>query len=221
MRGCGTRWCLAHGGKLDRVTPQCDTGPVIRPGQLLVSTPALVDPNFVHSVVLLIEHDDDAGSLGVVLNRPTGVGLGEAVPEWADVGDAGSEIFGGGPVEPQVALALGQVRPGAPVDEPTLADPADHDHPVLVDVGVEVVDLDGDPVLAAARYGVIRVYSGYSGWGPGQLTAELDEGAWFVVDGTADDIFTSEPSELWRHVLGRQPGDLARLRHFPDDVDLN
>ena len=49
-------------------------------GQLLVAGPALLDPNFWRTVVLVVEHNED-GALGLVLNRPSETNVGEAVPQ--------------------------------------------------------------------------------------------------------------------------------------------
>ena len=66
-------------------------------GQLLVATPALVDPNFERSVVLLLDHDED-GSLGVLLNRPSPVPVRDILPDWHELADEPSVLFLGGPV---------------------------------------------------------------------------------------------------------------------------
>ena len=50
-------------------------------GRLLVATPILVDPNFDHTVVLLLDLDEN-GALGVVLNRPSEVPVRSVLPDW-------------------------------------------------------------------------------------------------------------------------------------------
>ena len=67
----------------------------------------------------------------------------------------------------------------------------------------------------------LRVFRGYSGWGPGQLEGEIEAGAWLVLDPDPDDVFTADPDELWRSVLRRQPGRLAWLAGAPDDLAAN
>jgi len=68
-------------------------------GQLLIASPALLDPNFARTVVLVVEHNDE-GAMGVVLNRPTTASVAEAVPALEDLVDDDEPIFAGGPVEP-------------------------------------------------------------------------------------------------------------------------
>ncbi len=67
----------------------------------------------------------------------------------------------------------------------------------------------------------VRLYAGYSGWGPGQLEHELAQDAWFVVDAEPDDPFLPDGAALWQRILARQGGPLARLALFPVDPSLN
>ena len=67
----------------------------------------------------------------------------------------------------------------------------------------------------------MRVYAGYTGWGAGQLDAEIAEGSWHVVGATEADLFTSSPDLLWRDVLRRQPTPLSLLTTMPGDANLN
>ena len=71
------------------------------------------------------------------------------------------------------------------------------------------------------RSASLRVFAGYAGWGPGQLTAEIDEGAWYVLPGEPADAFYAEPDRLWPAVLRRQGGGLAMVATYPDDPALN
>jgi putative transcriptional regulator len=65
------------------------------------------------------------------------------------------------------------------------------------------------------------VFAGHAGWSPGQLDDEIAEGAWWAVDGTADDLFTLEPHRMWREVLRRQPAPLNVVSTYPPDVLMN
>ncbi|MGH3280944.1 MAG: YqgE/AlgH family protein, partial [Trebonia sp.] len=66
----------------------------------------LGDPNFKRAVVLIVEHEEVQGTLGVVLNQPTEIGVGEVLEQWTDLVTAPSVVFSGGPVAPSSALAL-------------------------------------------------------------------------------------------------------------------
>jgi putative transcriptional regulator len=184
-------------------------------GRLLVATPLLGDPNFRRTVVLIVEHEVEEGTLGIVLNRPTTVGVDQVLEQWTELVTDPSVVFKGGPVSPNSALALALV-PGR--DEPVGWRALDG-APSLARLGL--LDLDAPPRLLAPAISSLRVYAGYAGWSPGQLDAEIDEGAWYVVPAEPGDVFAAEPDQLWRQVLRRQDGDLAFLATYPDDPGLN
>ena len=179
-------------------------------GRLLVATPSLVDPNFAGSVILLLDHDDD-GSLGVVLNRPSAITVASVLPDWAASVDPPEVLFEGGPVSPDAALAVALV-PDAGTDPIGFRRLFDRSG---------IIDLDTPPEVLAPAITRMRVFAGYSGWGSGQLQAEIDEGSWYVVDSTVHDIFDGEPGVLWSAVLRRQPGSLAWVSTRPADPTLN
>ena len=75
-------------------------------GRLLVATPLLGDPNFRRAVVLIVEHEEVEGTLGVVLNRPTAVGVGQVLEEWTELTTEPSVVFRGGPVAPNSSRGI-------------------------------------------------------------------------------------------------------------------
>jgi putative transcriptional regulator len=109
-------------------------------------------------------------------------------------------VFVGGPVAPGTAIALGH---------------RDDVEPVVGAFGM--VDLDEDP----SAWRDVRLFSGYSGWGPGQLEAELDEDAWLVLDPRPEDLVIEDADDLWSRVLARQPGRLSLLARYPDEPGFN
>ena len=185
-------------------------------GQLLVATPLLGDPNFRRTVILIVEDEPEEGTLGVVLNRPTEVQVEQVLESWTDLVTGPSVVFRGGPVSPNSALALALV-PGT--DEPVGWHPLDGGAPAMTRLGL--VDLDVPPGQLAAAIVSLRVYAGYAGWSAGQLQAEIDEGAWYVVPAQPSDAFCAEPGRLWPAVLRRQGGELAYVATYPDDPGLN
>jgi putative transcriptional regulator len=184
-------------------------------GRLLVATPLLGDPNFRRTVVLIVEHEEIQGTLGVVLNRPTAVEVSQVLDQWTDLTSEPSVVFRGGPVAPSSALALALIPGG---DEP-IGWRALDGAPALARLGL--LDLDTPPKLLGPAITSMRVYAGYAGWSPGQLEAEIDEGAWYVLSAEPGDVFVPEPELLWRQVLRRQEGDLAFLATYPDDPAMN
>lgn len=188
---------------------------VARAGELLVATPLLGDLNFKRTVVLVVEHEPGEGTLGVVLNRPTEVSVGQVLEPWTDLTTGPQVVFTGGPVAPTSALALAHARGrGEPLGWRGL-DSA----PRMSRIGL--VDLEAPPQVLAAEITSLRVFAGYAGWGSGQLEAEIAEGAWYVLPGEPADPFMADPARLWQDVLRRQGGDLAMVATYPDDPRLN
>lgn len=179
-------------------------------GRLLVATPPLEDPNFDRTVVYVVEHHDE-GALGLVLNRPMDEELGEPLERWLDVQSSPSVVFNGGPVETNALIALAQTR----------GDVESEEHLAPVSGDIASADLAVDPAIVRGAIRELRVFRGYSGWGPGQLEGEIESGAWLVLDTEPGDLFTDEPTGLWRAVLRRQPGRLAWLADAPDDLAAN
>lgn len=182
----------------------------VRAGMLLVATPVLLDPNFAETVVLMLDVDE-GGALGVVLNRPTGVPVSEVLDPWAEIVAEPEVLFQGGPVSTEGALGVALLR-----DE--------NDSPVgfrEIDGRLGVVDLDTPVELVDGSLAGMRIFAGYAGWGADQLAAEIEEGSWYVVPAEARDAFRLDPSDLWREVLRRQPGELAWHSTRPLDPELN
>ena len=179
-------------------------------GDLLVATPILLDPNFDHAVVLLLDSDDN-GALGVVLNRPSVVPVGEVLPGWHDLASAPDVLFQGGPVSTDSALAV--AASGMPATEPVGF------RRLYDDVGI--LDLDTPTEVAAPALSQLRVFAGYAGWGAEQLVDEISTGAWYVVPSMPGDLFGADAAGLWRRVLRRQPGELAWASTRPVDPSLN
>jgi putative transcriptional regulator len=176
-------------------------------GQLLVAAPALEDPNFARTVVVVGEHNED-GALGVVLNRPSETEVSEAVPDLADLVHAGEIVHVGGPVQSSAVLVLAQFA------QPELAQQL-----VVGDVGFLAVDDDEERVATALSRA--RVFAGYAGWGPGQLEAELEREDWIVEPALSDDIFTDDPASLWSAVLDRKGGQYRLIARMPVDPSVN
>jgi putative transcriptional regulator len=175
-------------------------------GQLLISGGRLYDPNFRHTVVLIGDHGS-WGAVGVILNRPLDVKVEDTVPALAELVDPGSPLFQGGPVEPHQAVVLADVTAPGLVDVP-----------VFGSVGFVTGEIPSGIRSSVQR---ARVYVGHSGWGPGQLEAELESDSWIVEAATAEDVFTLSPDAMWRRVLERKGPEYAALARVPFDPSMN
>ena len=176
-------------------------------GQLLLAAPSLLDPNFRRTVVLVGAHNEE-GAMGVVLNRPSAVTVGEAVPQLEQTVGELETVYVGGPVQPNSIVFLAE-----------FLDPSPAGLLVLGRIGFPAPEVDIEELSdAIARR---RVFAGYAGWGEGQLDEELDNGDWIAHPAQPDDVFTEDPEELWGRVLARKGGAYALLARMPLDPSVN
>lgn len=179
-------------------------------GSLLVATPALRDPSFERSVVLLVAHEP-GGAMGVVLNRATEVAVSEVLGDWGGVAREPAVLFEGGPVQPDSAICVARLRAGA--------EPLDGFQTFFGPLGT--VDLEQEPAVVGDRFDGVRVFAGYAGWSPGQLEEEIAAGSWFTFEALPGDPFMARPDDLWSLVLRRQGGMLSAVANYPSDPTLN
>ena len=177
-------------------------------GQLLIAGPTLIDPNFWRTVVLVVDHSDE-GAFGMVLNRASETSVGEAVPELETLVDPDEPLFIGGPVQPSSVITLAR-----------FSDISDAALPAFGDIGV--LGTSGAPLQELAERVIeARAYVGHSGWGPGQLDAELARGDWILEPAREGDVFSPSARELWSVVLTRKGGSYALVARMPLDPSLN
>lgn len=175
---------------------------------LLVAHPFLQDPNFRRSVVLIVAHDS-SGSLGFVLNRPTPVRVKEVTDF---LGEVDYPLYMGGPVQQNTLHIVHTLGP-------------------ILEDSQEVgggLYWSGNwkklRALLAVRdipQEMIRFFAGYAGWGPGQLEAEIAQGAWLVFPAQKAYVFSADPKTLWTRVLVDQGPQYAMLTRCPLDPRLN
>jgi putative transcriptional regulator len=176
-------------------------------GQLLLAAPSLQDPNFQRAVVLIGAHSEE-GAMGVVLNRPSAVTVGEAVPQLEQAVGELETVYVGGPVQPSSIVFLAE-----------FLDPAPAGLLVLGRIGFPAPEADIDELSESiARR---RVFAGYAGWGEGQLDEELDQGDWIALPAQPEDVFTEDPDELWSRVLARKGGAYVLMARMPLDPSVN
>ena len=169
-------------------------------GQLLVATPAMGDPRFAQTVILMARHDKN-GAFGIVINKPLGerplasllAALGEK-----DDGVAGSvRVFAGGPVQPEIGFVVHSAdyrRAGT----------------IVVDSRVAVTSTREILRDIAKKQGPQKslLAFGYAGWGPGQLDGEMALRAWFTAQEDVDLIFDLDRAKVWDEAMKRRTQDL-------------
>ena len=181
----------------------------LRPGLFLVAEPAMPDPNFKRSVILICDHSDE-GTVGLVVNKPTGLQLASVMDEPVSLDN---QLFIGGPVQPDT---LGFI----------------HTYPNEVEMCLPLTDemaFGGKFYEIAARIeegsldsGRFRFFSGYAGWSSGQLADEIAAGSWLMTRARRSDVFHYPSDRLWRDLLlmhGTQ--EMSLWANFPDDPQMN
>ncbi len=195
--------CAVFSGQATSPSPDADEAR-LQAGIFLYAAPGVPDPRFAESVVLLIRHGPE-GSMGLVVNRPTDMPLHDALVEVDEARGSTLPVYWGGPVQPEAILALVRAASASAGAQTVLPD----------------VHLTGD--LADVRAALkgqdtanqLRVYTGYTGWGAGQLALEVRAGAWVLDKADAASVFAPDPSKLWlrvRDILKRLEVRRERVR---------
>jgi putative transcriptional regulator len=177
-------------------------------GRLLISEPFLPDPNFERTVVLLCEHNEE-GSFGFVLNKPSILKVNEIME---DINVFDNIVYVGGPVQQDTLHFIH--RNG------TLANAIEIvDHVYWGGDFESLLTLFDTKQIASAD---VRFFLGYSGWGPGQLDAELEQDSWIVCDYVTDQLlFETDPQVMWRKALENMGGRFSVYSNYPTDPRLN
>lgn len=164
----------------------------VEKGVLLVASPSLVDPNFHHTVLLILQHGP-GGTAGLVLNRSTDVMLSEAVPDVIALKGSRHRVFVGGPVAPTQLLMLFRLT-HPPADAQRVFDGVyvGGTHALLERIVTQPKPTE-----------TFRAFAGFAGWAPGQLEFEMQQGSWGVLPSDSFDLFDKDPATLWPDCLTR------------------
>ncbi|MEO6253217.1 MAG: YqgE/AlgH family protein [Ferruginibacter sp.] len=183
---------------------------MIEPGAgiLLIADPFLKDPNFLRTVVLLCEHEEQ-GSFGFVLNKQIEQTLDELI---TDMEGHRLPVYYGGPVQMNSIHFL-------------------HQYPDLIPESVKVSkdiywggNFETVTALIKSRsidLNKIKFFIGYSGWGYDQLTGELKEKSWLTVSATRKLVFNTGDAEIWKNSLQALGGEYEMMINYPIDPQLN
>lgn len=188
---------IAQAGTLAGVAAMTQV-PAPAPGLFLVASRDLADPHFSRTVIYLVTHND-AGSLGLVVNRPSETLLADAVSGVEK--DAGDDhpLYYGGPVKHNMITMLIRSEKENPLVRQIAGDVFfSHDRRVL------------DRLLAEQKpVNALRFYMGHAGWTAGQLQQEIRRGDWYVVEADQAAIFSTRPASLWNRLIEKlDPGGL-------------
>jgi putative transcriptional regulator len=173
-------------------------------GHFIIAETELQDPNFVESVVLIIEHNDE-GAFGLVVNRALGLSIGEVIEDASESPAKELPVHLGGPVQQDHVFILHHDLPELTKSEfsksacPEVTFEPD---------GKRVLDFL-DQVSENHRnelFDRIRFYGGYAGWGSGQIELELNENSWIIIPAQKALIFSNDIESVWKDALRKKGG---------------
>ena len=166
--------------------------------QFLIAMPGMADERFAGAVVYLCEHNDK-GALGLVINKPIDITLGNLFEKvdlsLDETGLADQPVFFGGPVQTERGFVLHE-RLGD--------DGAGFNSTLQIPGGLAMTTSKDVLEAIAAGQGPKRVLVtlGYSGWGAGQLEDELSRNGWLTVDAQPGVIFDTPVEDRYRSAMG-------------------
>ncbi|NIQ02133.1 MAG: YqgE/AlgH family protein [Nitrospinaceae bacterium] len=180
-------------------------------GSFLVANPVLPDPNFSRTVVLLCNHNDK-GSLGLVINRKSGLTASEVFASSELLAPYEGEVFIGGPVSPsQVFYLCRAPRAVQDLDEIYPGVYMGMSWDALEEIMPELDNPDQD----------LRFYLGYSGWASGQLAGEMEQRSWLTCDALDRFVFHDSEEQIWPGVVQSLGKDYEYLLRAPLDPRNN
>ncbi len=167
--------------------------PATLTGQLLIAMPAMDDPRFAQSVILVCAHTDE-GAMGIVLNRPLAKPSFEALLQQLDVEPTPParqiRLCEGGPVDHGRGFVL---HTSDWTGDGSLQVADDLALTASLDILQEIA-MGGGP-----REGLLAL--GYASWGPGQLDREMQDNVWLSAPFTHDVLFDAEYTTKWRRAM--------------------
>lgn len=193
----------------------------IRAGQLLLSEPFMFDENFRRTVVLICEHSEETGTVGLIVNKPVKLRLNEIIDEFPPFK---GKMFLGGPVGTdtiQFIHTVGDMMEGSiKIAEGLYWGGNFEQLKILVEDGNKARKKEGENVLRITADD-IHFYLGYSGWSQGQLEEELRNNSWIIADATQQYIFQIPPDNLWKEVMKNMGGVYDTMSGYPENPMLN
>ncbi len=178
-------------------------------GTFLVASPRMSDPRFSYSVILLLEHGED-GTLGLIINKDTEIPLSRVLPDLDVGGSDDHKLYLGGPVGRDLLIYLARSE-----------EPPERSSHLMGDVyfGGDKVVLE--QLLKEKKDDKeLRLFSGHSGWAPGQLASELARKDWKVLPADAYTVFDRDLDHLWLDLINflRPREDVVRGNSLPGQM---
>ncbi len=172
-------------------------------GHLLIAMPTMMDPNFHQTVTYICEHSD-LGALGLVINRPLDMGLGEVLEQLSldspDETLTAQPVLRGGPVQTERGFVLHE---------------STREWEATMPVGEAIYVTTSQDILSSLATGNgperALIVLGYAGWGAGQLDAEIRENAWLSVPADPRIVFETPFERRWEEAARKLGVNLTTL----------
>jgi putative transcriptional regulator len=160
------------------------------PGRFLVARRSLDDPHFRETVIFLVRHGP-SGTVGLIINRRSGLNLSDAVSDLDDTDIRTRPIFFGGPVEfDTVSMLIRNDKESRLVEHIAGDIYLSGDRTVLDRMITEKKPDDA-----------LHFYLGHAGWMPGQLAQEIRHEDWYIIETDPTLIFSAAPESIWRRLI--------------------
>ena len=180
-------------------------------GRVLISEPFMGDYYFGRSVVLLVEHSDEEGTFGVVMNKPTGSVLSDMAGD-SLLAEYDFPVYVGGPVQTDSLFYMHTLQ--------NLSDPGEEVLPGLF-WGGDIGEIEELLKLNLATPEQIRFFLGYSGWQANQLSGELKRNSWLVSESNINSLLRISSHKMWNHFMMRMGPTYDLWRKYPVDPMVN
>jgi putative transcriptional regulator len=188
---------------------ETETRPESLKGYFLISESNMSDPNFFQTVVLLIEHNIE-GAFGLVVNRRSRLTLSDILPEFSGRLASETPVHVGGPVQQDYIFVVHSEIPDFPPSpNATVLKQGIIFEPSFRHIEKFFRDEVWDAMAEEDRPS-IHLFLGFSGWAPGQLEKEMEQGSWITHIATPKIVFHPNPEEGWRDAL-REKGGIYRV----------
>jgi putative transcriptional regulator len=181
----------------------------LRPGKVLISEPFLNDPNFVRSVILIIQYSKEEGAFGLILNKPLETDMTTIIKSFPQ---SGFDFHYGGPVGEENLFFIYDSNTALNASEKITND---------LSWNGDFEELQERITLGKTSSNNVKFFGGYSGWSPGQLESEMAEKSWIIGELTKDEILTGDPNTLWKKALRPLGRKYSVMAEFPKNPELN
>lgn len=178
-------------------------------GDVLISEPFTNDPHFIRSVILMIDHNNKDGSLGIIFNKRLPLSINDLIKDFPEFK---ADVYLGGPVEPNRIFfihTVGELIPDS----------------YLINNGMfcssNINALKALIKMNLIKPHEVRFYLGYAGWDIGQLRTELKANAWIVGRFTSKELLSTNPKNMWNSLVKKMGDRYSIWDKYPVNPSYN